>query len=387
MRLGGWILVGSVMGSLSVLSAEGCSSSSSSTAGSLCSTRQACLQSPIPSSVEVAACQQQLDDPTCGTQFKEYKECLIYRAVCLSSGQVNTSATSSVCSSLQSAYNSCVRTRPPDGGPVDGCRPRTCATANANCGQIDDGCGAQLFCGSCGSGQVCGAQRPNVCGCPSLTCTPGTTCGVITGCGQTVDCGGCNAPNWCGGGGTPNQCGCLPAGDFGPRNPSGASVATIAIDGGTTVSWSSPTAVLASDNSYAQASFSTAGVTQTSQFLLAVDFRNTIPSNATVDGIKVEIERASQAAQVVDNAVYVIKSGQPITQGTNLANPGVWSAVETTVAYGGPTEKWGQTWTPADVNSAGFGVAISVRTPGGVQDAARIDNVRVTITYSGATCQ
>src|SRR5438552_160947 len=32
----------------------------------------------------------------------------------------------------------------------------TCAQAHANCGQIGDGCGNVLQCGTCGTGQTCG---------------------------------------------------------------------------------------------------------------------------------------------------------------------------------------------------------------------------------------
>lgn len=41
-------------------------------------------------------------------------------------------------------------------GTPDGCVPRTCADAGAECGVIDDGCGQPLACPACGSGEFCG---------------------------------------------------------------------------------------------------------------------------------------------------------------------------------------------------------------------------------------
>jgi len=45
------------------------------------------------------------------------------------------------------------------------CTPTTCAAEEANCGTIPDGCGGELDCGTCVSGE-CGVTTPNVCGCP-----------------------------------------------------------------------------------------------------------------------------------------------------------------------------------------------------------------------------
>lgn len=60
----------------------------------------------------------------------------------------------------------------PDGGGgpdmYAGCGLVTCASANATCGPIGDGCGGVLDCGTCKTG-LCGATQPNVCG------TGGTT--------------------------------------------------------------------------------------------------------------------------------------------------------------------------------------------------------------------
>jgi hypothetical protein len=105
-------------------------------------------------------------------------------------------------------------TKGPDGGactPITTCGP-------TQCGQIADGCGGVLDCGTgnCTGGNICGgAGTPNVCGAPKCTpltkCGAGLNCGSIAdGCGGSVVCGGgvpCPGASICGGGGIANQCG------------------------------------------------------------------------------------------------------------------------------------------------------------------------------------
>jgi hypothetical protein len=97
------------------------------------------------------------------------------------------------------------------------CTPTTCAAQGKNCGQISDGCGGTLTCGSCTAPQTCGGGGvTNVCDCTPTTCAAaGAECGAIAdGCGDTLTCPDtCLAPETCGGGldPHPNRCGCTPA--------------------------------------------------------------------------------------------------------------------------------------------------------------------------------
>lgn len=108
---------------------------------------------------------------------------------------------------------------PDAAGLADGawaCSPKSCKDLGANCGATSNGCDAVIECGSCASGETCGAAGPNVCGvgaCTPTTCaTAGAECGLIgDGCGKSLDCGTCTAPKTCGAGGQVNQCGCVPA--------------------------------------------------------------------------------------------------------------------------------------------------------------------------------
>lgn len=98
-----------------------------------------------------------------------------------------------------------------------GCTAATCATNNADCGQMPDGCGGVTDCGACPAGKYCGGGGPNRCGdepCEPITCaSKGYDCGSISdGCSKTLNCGTCVKPDVCGGGGQAHKCGCQPGG-------------------------------------------------------------------------------------------------------------------------------------------------------------------------------
>ena len=99
-----------------------------------------------------------------------------------------------------------------DGGPI--CTLVTCASAQADCGLLGDGCGAVIDCGPCSAPQSCGgggvaSRCGGDAGCTPKTCADfNANCGPIAdGCGNTTDCGTCTAPQTCGGAGVPWRCG------------------------------------------------------------------------------------------------------------------------------------------------------------------------------------
>ena len=100
-----------------------------------------------------------------------------------------------------------------DMGPV-GCGLVTCASMNAGCGPIGDGCGGMLDCGSCTAPKTCGGGgTPFQCGgnsgCVPKTCAQlGFNCGPAgDGCGGKLDCGSCPTGQACGANGKPSECG------------------------------------------------------------------------------------------------------------------------------------------------------------------------------------
>lgn len=104
------------------------------------------------------------------------------------------------------------------------CSPDSCDARGKDCGEIDDGCGDTIDCGTCTDGATCGGGGvANVCGKPG-SCTPetdaqlcarhGLQCGPVNGapdnCGtqRTIaSCGACVGELTCGGNGVANVCG------------------------------------------------------------------------------------------------------------------------------------------------------------------------------------
>lgn len=118
-----------------------------------------------------------------------------------------------------------------------------------------------------------------------------------------------------------------------------------------------------------------------------------IPAGATITGIVVEINRNSSQLDIpnsrfiLDQIVQLLKAGSPI--GNNKANTSAkWDNTKyNTIAYGSPSDLWGTSWTPADINNANFGVLFQVQgdDESGGTTSANIDFIRVTVYYTLTT--
>jgi cysteine-rich repeat protein len=153
-------------------------------------------------------------------------------------------------------------------------------------------------------------------------------------------------------------------------NPPGTVVSDASFG---TSAWTNPMNAIASDDMYTVTS---PGGSPT-QYLKATDFAFALPGAATVNGITVAIERHSAAGLIHDARVRIVKGG--VIGATDRALGGNWPTSDAIATYGGASDLWGETWTPADVNGAGFGVALSVADN---VDAAGVDQITVTISYS-----
>jgi hypothetical protein len=165
------------------------------------------------------------------------------------------------------------------------------------------------------------------------------------------------------------------------------STASVTLDGGSQTSWIGNANARVSDNNYATASMMS-GVT--TQYLVALTYGAALPATAIVDGIVVDIERSSTGAiATTDYAVQLVKNATIQMAGDNKAAAlVVWPIAEATRSYGSPTDKWGNTWTAADINAGGFGVAVAASFPVNAvgNETARVDSIKVTIHYSGVVC-
>ncbi len=160
-----------------------------------------------------------------------------------------------------------------------------------------------------------------------------------------------------------------------PRNG-----ATFANDGSIgTVSWNTPSLAMLSDDT--DTTTSLAG-SEISNYLKASNFGFSLPANTTVLGIKVDVEKKTAGlALVQDHAVRIVKGGSiGVTDRSNVAN---WTAAsDTYISYGGATDLWGTTWTPADINASNFGFAISAIGVPGTGGDPEIDHIRITVYHS-----
>jgi len=150
--------------------------------------------------------------------------------------------------------------------------------------------------------------------------------------------------------------------------------------GGGSTSWSSPGNVTASDNSYANIT----GPGFISKDLECTNFGFVIPAGATIDGIEVHMERYKSAGSVIDLSVKLLNADgaggeTSVDRETGLA----WLTTESIVTFGSSTDKWGESWTPAKVNSSSFGLRFQCQGLSMMSsDVALIDHVEITVYYT-----
>jgi hypothetical protein len=144
--------------------------------------------------------------------------------------------------------------------------------------------------------------------------------------------------------------------------------------------------VQVSDNSRASAASIISVLSGDTYYLRVTGFNFTIPSYASVCGITVEMESRATGliltAAVRDNQVRLIKGG--IITGDNKAKTGDWGNTDAYRNFGGALDLWGTSLTPADVNAADFGVAISASIIALIAalPSAEIDHVRMKVDYN-----
>jgi hypothetical protein len=175
----------------------------------------------------------------------------------------------------------------------------------------------------------------------------------------------------------------------GPNNPG-----TLADDGsnGGSQTWSSPANAAASDDAYASVPCECNKVGFTlvhdlTHYLKATGFGFSVPSDATIDSITVEIERHAGGfpSSIADGTVSLVVGSS--VQGSNQASPVTWPATDLYAQYG--PMSWGLSLTPANVNASNFGVVIAAIDTAGVGQCpnagvAFIDHIWLTVVYTPA---
>ena len=149
--------------------------------------------------------------------------------------------------------------------------------------------------------------------------------------------------------------------------------------------WNSPEYAKLSDDKHTKVAATP--LSGFSHYLKATNFGFSIPSGATINGIKVEIERHangdSSTRWVKDWKVYLLKNGNVV--GDNKADTSTkWPTSDAYKSYGGSSDLWGTTWTPSDINNANFGVVLAVQMGTGIfpPSTAYVDHIRITVYYT-----
>jgi hypothetical protein len=128
-----------------------------------------------------------------------------------------------------------------------------------------------------------------------------------------------------------------------------------------TISWTNPSNASVHDSTYAVATAIPAS-TGISHYLKATGFGFSIPSTATILGVRVEIAGlASAVTSISVNSVKLVKAGTISGNDHAVDNTTVWGTANTmqTTPWGTAVDPlWGLTVTPSDVNDTGFGVAV-----------------------------
>jgi hypothetical protein len=168
------------------------------------------------------------------------------------------------------------------------------------------------------------------------------------------------------------------------KNPSAA------INGGSfegSFAWTNPRGVLSRGNGAAITEVDVPYGLSLTQYLEATGFGFDLPADAAITGVKVTIRRHAKyaygvpAEYVFDHHVYLLKNGANI--GSDRRKTGAWPTSYANASYGSASDKWGRTWTPAEVNATGFGVGLQVEARASLLfPSIHVDHITMTVSYT-----
>lgn len=121
-------------------------------------------------------------------------------------------------------------------------------------------------------------------------------------------------------------------------------------------------------------------------YLKVTNFGFNLPPSATICGIQVQIEKSASSllfgSTIRDDKVHLVKNNV-IQTADNKASGSNWTGTESYRTHGSNSDIWNNTWMPSDINSSGFGVAISANIRAFVTalPSARINHIQMTVYY------
>lgn len=157
----------------------------------------------------------------------------------------------------------------------------------------------------------------------------------------------------------------------GPLFPTLTSGNTNTIGGGT-ILWINDTNIKAADGVFATC---TPGISTTDD-LRGGGFGFTIAGTDVINGITLEVS-AKAATGGAENFNTVVLEGGGGASANRAA--GTLSTTNSVFTFGSAADLWGTTWTPAQINAAGFVGNVTLSSPGGA-GLVSVDFFRVTVT-------
>jgi len=164
----------------------------------------------------------------------------------------------------------------------------------------------------------------------------------------------------------------------GPLSPGTAAEDTSVGD----VSWYEIDNIKVNDTNYSITN-SYSGI---SYYIKATNFGFNIPTDATVDGILMEVRRKGNGSDPgdywKDYSVKIVKADGSIGT-TNKADTVTHWGDFAYVSYGSSSDKWGETWTASNINDSDFGVVFSGEGFFGEYGTnGYVDHIRITVYYT-----
>ncbi len=149
-----------------------------------------------------------------------------------------------------------------------------------------------------------------------------------------------------------------------------------------TPAWGSPGNAAAQDGSYATTSL-TVYPYGNSDYLTCKTYGLNLPGNVqAITGIRVSVRCYASGSASPNGRIWMLKAGA--AAGTQK-NMGAWPGSAGDITLGGDGDLWGTTWTPADIEDAGFGARLQAYNGVEGSNTFQVDLVEVTVYYTVPT--
>ncbi|MEP6793397.1 MAG: hypothetical protein ABJB16_03660 [Saprospiraceae bacterium] len=153
--------------------------------------------------------------------------------------------------------------------------------------------------------------------------------------------------------------------------------------------WNHEMNITTEDDSVASTVLSPAGncfmsFCSSSRYLYAHHFNFSIPADATIDTILVDIRRAAYKENAIRDSILQLDI-KGLMVGHNLSSTGYWPASLDYERYGHNDPLWGATWLPSDLNDTTMGVALKIVNRNSENEKADVDHIQMTVYFSTST--